>query len=668
MNLSNHPSPRRLGILHFALSGILLVLLPALMACGGGSSSTQNTPPAAPVITSFSAAAGTITAGGSTLLTGVFANGTGVITPGPLTVTSGTGVSVSPASTTTYTLTVTNSAGTSITRTATVTVQGAQAISGVAAAGAANAGTVTLKDSSSPAIIRQTAINLDGTYSVSAAGLTPPFMLQATGFVGGQVYSVCSAAVAADINGNVNITPLTDLIVANLAGQIASDYFSSGAFQGLTGSALAAQTAALTAKLGPVLTALGVGATVDLLHMSFNTDHTGLDAVLDVLSVTTDPATQVATILNLINQSSLTDTLATGTVTGTLSATGVAAGVTTIQDITARFNAFSALFATSMPTLAQMEAVGLFNTTGYLSGGMDLATWVSNNIDSSIVGVQFQIVDVAVASVPSTTSMWVSFSVTTAGRTPTGGATWLFTYDATSGHYLAMGDQQPVAAQLGVQEQYNRFTTPALWSGILLSVNDPANYLGTSGYATLAGPGLASPVKYYKVPNLPRLTQDPGGNDQPGIPMTDAQIDACPLTNLTYTITLYDAQGTQLNSFTTLLAARPLKSTELTAASFVTVTSFTPNPLQGFNGGTITANWTTPSNILPGTQHLWIEMTGPSPADLVEGNGTTAADNASGSCVFPASDFNGWSVTHAYCSVDGQDLYGRTFEVAFDNF
>ncbi|MGB8028562.1 MAG: hypothetical protein WCF30_02765 [Terracidiphilus sp.] len=76
-----------------------------------------------PMITSFAASPATIASGTSSSLTAVFANGTGVITPGNLTVTSGTAVSVSPTTTTVYTLTVTPSLGTAITQTATVFIQ-----------------------------------------------------------------------------------------------------------------------------------------------------------------------------------------------------------------------------------------------------------------------------------------------------------------------------------------------------------------------------------------------------------------------------------------------------------------------------------------------------------------------------------------------------------------
>jgi hypothetical protein len=89
----------------------------------------------APTISSFVAAPPTITTGGSSMLTAVFANGTGVITPGNIAVTSGVAVSVSPTATTTYTLTVTPPAsGTAITQTATVTVTTAPTITSFSSA------------------------------------------------------------------------------------------------------------------------------------------------------------------------------------------------------------------------------------------------------------------------------------------------------------------------------------------------------------------------------------------------------------------------------------------------------------------------------------------------------------------------------------------------------
>jgi hypothetical protein len=92
---------------------------------GGGGIATASatvTVDAAPTITSFTASPGSISVGQSATLTGVFANGTGVITPGNLAVTSGTPVTITPTATTVYTLTVTNPSGTAIALTATIKV------------------------------------------------------------------------------------------------------------------------------------------------------------------------------------------------------------------------------------------------------------------------------------------------------------------------------------------------------------------------------------------------------------------------------------------------------------------------------------------------------------------------------------------------------------------
>jgi hypothetical protein len=117
-NLDTENPMKRLVILA-PLALILSLTLTGLTGCGGGSSSTQTS---APSITSFTANPTSITSGLSTALTGVFANGTGVITPGNLPATSGVAVNVSPTTTTTYTLTVTGTSGTPATAMAMVTV------------------------------------------------------------------------------------------------------------------------------------------------------------------------------------------------------------------------------------------------------------------------------------------------------------------------------------------------------------------------------------------------------------------------------------------------------------------------------------------------------------------------------------------------------------------
>lgn len=66
---------------------------------------------AMPVISSFDAVTSNIAPGGSTDLVPVFTGGSGVITPGNISVSSGDHVTVSPTATTNYSLAVTNQAG-----------------------------------------------------------------------------------------------------------------------------------------------------------------------------------------------------------------------------------------------------------------------------------------------------------------------------------------------------------------------------------------------------------------------------------------------------------------------------------------------------------------------------------------------------------------------------
>jgi hypothetical protein len=116
---------RLLVLTHLAMT--LSLALAGLTGCGGGSSSTQTLPPPAS-ITGFTANHASITDGSTAALTGVFANGTGVITPGNLPANSGVAVTVSPTTTTTYTLTVTPTNGTAVTAAATITVNPAPTI------------------------------------------------------------------------------------------------------------------------------------------------------------------------------------------------------------------------------------------------------------------------------------------------------------------------------------------------------------------------------------------------------------------------------------------------------------------------------------------------------------------------------------------------------------
>jgi hypothetical protein len=176
---------------------------------------------AAPSITSFTAAAPTITAGGSTTLTGIFTGGTGSVNNAVGAVTSGTGASVSPGATTTYTLTVTNAATTpvSVTLTATVTVVAAPAIAsftGTATILSGNSTTITPTFSNGTGSISPTVGTVTSGTGVSVSPTTTTtYTLTVTNTAGSKVTST----VTITVNAPPQITSLNNTtFIVNVNG------------------------------------------------------------------------------------------------------------------------------------------------------------------------------------------------------------------------------------------------------------------------------------------------------------------------------------------------------------------------------------------------------------------------------------------------------------------
>ena len=131
------------------------------------------------------------------------------------------------------TYTATDAAGNESTAVRTITVIPAT-LSGTAAGGAAIVGTVVVKGANGN--VKSAVIEADGTYEVDVTGLTAPYRLRAEGTVGGKHYKLHSYTEEASVGGTVNITPFTDLIIANTAQQLAANFFDSTVDTGLDAS------------------------------------------------------------------------------------------------------------------------------------------------------------------------------------------------------------------------------------------------------------------------------------------------------------------------------------------------------------------------------------------------------------------------------------------------
>lgn len=264
----------------------------------------------------------------------------------------------------------------------------AKTISGTAAAGAPIVGQVTIKDANG--VLKTVNLDINGKYSIDVTELTAPFVFRAQGKAGARNVSLFSAATSADINHTINITPFTDLMIANLAGQAAEKYFENPAFSKLTADELNSARTVLTQRLLPALTSLGVASSFDLLRSAFSANHTGFDAVMDTVQVTVDPITNKALIKDLINNKEIVDDLASKT-DNTLLPTPViplAGAIADLQAIDNQLKAFTALFAKGLPAAAALRQ--LFVSDGsFLEDGLDLDSSISEFItDSEMIGTQ----------------------------------------------------------------------------------------------------------------------------------------------------------------------------------------------------------------------------------------------------------------------------------------
>jgi cytochrome c len=150
---------------------------------------------------------------------------------------------------------------------------------GVAASGGPVVGAVLLKDSSSPPVQRTTTTASDGSFAFDTAGLTPPFILKTTA-AGVNLYSIAIGA------GVSNLTPLTTIATAQAAGGADLDSLYATHVQAEVSAAAAKMADAVAAvhkSLAPLMDRFGV--TSNLLSGEFSANHTGIDALLDAISV-----------------------------------------------------------------------------------------------------------------------------------------------------------------------------------------------------------------------------------------------------------------------------------------------------------------------------------------------------------------------------------------------
>ena len=465
-------------------------------------------------------------------------------------------------------------------------------ISGTAAAGASIVGSVTIKDSSFPAKTKTVSIAADGNYSVDISGMSAPFVFRADGTVGGKTYHLCSVATEADVNNTINITPFTDLIVANIAGTLAENYFNSGDYSTLTAEQMNIQEAALQAALLPTLQALGLDNSIDLLRSSFSADHTGLDAALDIIKVSVDSSTNVATLTNVVTQQTITNDISTGSTSGTLDdTTGVATGLTAIQAIALQFSTWSQLFTASLPGPDNTQLLGLFDQSTFIQDGQDLPSFLSDvTSDPSNLGISF--INVVIQSINDTQdAAVVSFSVMKNGVLLDTVANW--NCIKKNGAWLIQGDQRIAGVSVESSSIYGVKNAALIATGVSFRIAD-AGGIGITT-AEISGPGIVSSITATNNIGM-YFFQVPNSFDGILYGMTDGQIAQIPTTGAVYTFKLY-AGSSLLATYTETLSHKPYVSTQLTAANYISITAPTSAALSTFTSGNLHVSWILPSGL-----------------------------------------------------------------------
>lgn len=461
-------------------------------------------------------------------------------------------------------------------------------ITGVAAAGLPLIGTVTVRDANGVTRSDTLEAGDNGSYSIDVSGLTAPFVFRAVGHAGGREYVVHSAATEADVGGVINVTPLTDLVLSNIAGQVAASYFESSDYSGLTGEALDAEVAKLRERLLPVLQAMGVDSSIDLLRTPFTPLASALDKAIDVLRVDYDAG--VATITNVVTNQQIQDALATKAAEEASAPTmdetdGIADSATDIEQIRKLFADFSAHFANGSPAVGTLKPYTssdfLYRDLGADSLLTELTTFAPL-VGATFTDVTIRKIDYTNASRPVA---HVSFLMKGAqGNQISFEKHWQVVKE--SGKWLLHGDQRTLDVEIfpmmaktmhaNKSVDANTVTT-CLISGFTLLIEDPdTSNSADVHHVVVKGPGLGNGVRldrpgvegsdWFRVSvdsnsNFHQLTTTCGDSS-----LSDSEIAAVK-SNAEYIVETYDAQGQKLGELNDLVPQRPLTKAELEATT-----------------------------------------------------------------------------------------------------
>ncbi len=533
-------------------------------------------------------------------------------------------------------------------------------LSGTAASGAPITGAVTVKDSAGTE--KTVQIRVDGSYSIDVSGMaTGPFLLKASGTVGSKSVTLLSVATATDVNGKINITPFTDLIVANVSGQSAEKFYNAPNYSLLVKTELDTAEDTLQKRLKPILDKLGILATIDLLRADFKADHSGLDGALDMVEVTVDPVTLVATIKD-IEGKFITDDLKSKLDASEMPIPSIdfSAVAAALRDMQAQFDTLSSQFASAVPSTGDPA---LFDPT-FMNDGQTLAAFMADLATvPNIVGVKFRNISIEEYKDANTVKIECE-AIAMDGKNHTF-KTWM-KKDLTNGKWLIAGDGELIETEVDAFAE--KMSDGSFKTGLRFSL-DGANTNSLIDYVVVKGPGL--PTAGIK------MVRQSGNFVIENTP--DSQILACATTGATgcvdtakmldntgYTFELWDdkntpadtADDTRTGTSTTVLSKAPYSSTYVTDNAtklFPTITP--PNWTSFLQGGGQSVSWTLPTGIRADEVAFdWTNGTSSGHQDADAGPTSVSVNVNVGTLLFTPTSGN--------VSLVAEDIYGRKIVVS----
>ena len=252
-----------------------------------------------------------------------------------------------------------------------------------------------------------------GNYSVNLTGQAGPFLLHVVGVTsGGSPANLYSLASASSFGGTINVTPLSDVVLGYAAGVTTQSLEAActgdvsacpAMLNGILANLTLANTSVISAIPSSVLAQFGLNAsTFNAITTQFATTHTGIDGLLDAITVVPAVATGASSYqINLVGATPITlvTVPTTGTAgtqaaapttvtTPTTAALAQAANlVVSLGEIQTFMTSFNNLFATALPTSTQLSP---YLAADFLSWGMDKNQFIALVVAGEIpVGRKF---------------------------------------------------------------------------------------------------------------------------------------------------------------------------------------------------------------------------------------------------------------------------------------